>query len=287
MFSVLCALIRASCRDTLGAMAVNPIQQNTGFSGKHGFRYPLLDAIKGVALLWMTAFHAAYDMAYLGWYAIDFRNDPVWTWQRAAIVFLFMFCAGCGQSIATAQNQSLSRFGRRWVQIAGCALLVTLGSMFIFPQSYIFFGVLHSMAVLIIIARISARLTAIWLWFLAVIAIFMPWFFTHLLFDVDSHVWHYLNSAWFNWLGLISQKPYTEDFVPVFPWLGCVWLGCAVMRTWRKGHAGLDAKIQLPMSNNRLIRLLAFLGKHSLLYYMMHQVVLFVLLGSLHYMLIQ
>ena len=26
-----------------------------------------------------------------------------------------------------------------------------------------------------------------------------------------------------NWIGLVTHKPITEDFVPVLPWLGVMW----------------------------------------------------------------
>ena len=45
-----------------------------------------------------------------------------------------------------AQGQRWPRFWRRWAQVAGCALLVTLGSWLMFPRSLISFGVLHGIA---------------------------------------------------------------------------------------------------------------------------------------------
>jgi len=45
------------------------------------------------------------------------------------IVSLFLFCAGLGQAIAWHQGQGWRRFGRRWMQIAGCALLYLPGRL--------------------------------------------------------------------------------------------------------------------------------------------------------------
>jgi len=36
-----------------------------------------------------------------------------------------------------------------------------------------------------------------------------------------------MNAPALNWLGWISQKPITEDYAPLFPWLGVMWWGAA------------------------------------------------------------
>ena len=87
-------------------------------------RYDRLDALRGVAIVWMTAYHFCFDLNHFGWIRQNFLYDPFWTTQRTAIVSLFLFCAGLGQAVAHAQGQGLPRFWRRWAQIAGCALLV-------------------------------------------------------------------------------------------------------------------------------------------------------------------
>ena len=87
-------------------------------------RFDAVDALRGVAIVWMTAYHFAFDLSHLGFTKQDFYADPVWTWQRTCILSLFLFCAGVGQAIATAQGQSWPRFWKRWAQVAGCALLI-------------------------------------------------------------------------------------------------------------------------------------------------------------------
>ena len=91
-------------------------------------RFDTLDALRGLAMVWMTAFHFSFDLNQFGYIKQDFYHDPLWTWQRTLIVSLFLFCAGLGQAIAVSQGQSWPRFWRRWAQVLGCALLVSLGS---------------------------------------------------------------------------------------------------------------------------------------------------------------
>jgi hypothetical protein len=57
----------------------------------------------------------------------------------------------------TAERGFTPQFWRRWAQVAGCAVLVSLGSAFMFPRSWIHFGVLHGIAVMLILARCWRR----------------------------------------------------------------------------------------------------------------------------------
>src|SRR5690606_37697354 len=100
----------------------------TGKSEQHptrsAGRYLRVDALRGVAMVWMTVFHLCFDLSHFGYWPQDFLRDPVWTLQRTAIVSLFLLCAGLGQAVAWSQGVSTRRFLRRWAQIAACALLV-------------------------------------------------------------------------------------------------------------------------------------------------------------------
>jgi uncharacterized membrane protein len=228
----------------------------------------------------MAVFHFCFDLSSFRLLDANFYRDPLWTTQRTGILSLFLLCAGAGQAVATSQGQSWTRFWRRWAQVVGCALLVTLGSMWMFPNSFIYFGVLHGMAVMLIMARLCAPLGA-WLWPLGAVALSLPWFVSDPFFD----------SRWTNWIGLVTHKPITEDYVPVLPWLGVMLWGLAATQwilkqrpgllSWSKpgpgdgGKASGDnsglAKAGAPW---RLRQGLATLGRWSLTFYMVHQPVL-------------
>lgn len=63
-------------------------------------RFEALDALRGVAIVWMTLFHFCFDLNYFGWLKQHFDADPLWTGQRTAIVSIFLFTAGVGQAVA-------------------------------------------------------------------------------------------------------------------------------------------------------------------------------------------
>jgi uncharacterized membrane protein len=219
-------------------------------------RFGRLDALRGAAIVWMALFHFGFDLNHFGLMTRqDFHHDPLWTVQRACIVTLFLFCAGLGQAIALEQGQGWPRFWRRWAQVAFCALLVTIGSYQMFPRSYIAFGVLHGIALMLIVTRLTGGWGR-WLWPLGALAIALPRLAAHPFFD----------SPWWSWSGLVTHKPITEDYVPLLPWLGVMWWGLAAgqwllanRRPWLEGS--LPAALQP----------LAMLGRWSLTFYMLHQ----------------
>ena len=235
-------------------------------------RFDAVDALRGSAMVWMTVFHFCFDLSHFGYWPQDFRHDPVWTVQRTAIVSLFLFCAGLGQAMALDQGQGWARFGRRWAQIAGCALLVSAGSYLMFPRSFIYFGVLHGMAAMLPLARATAG----WgrgLWLAGAVALALPWAAQWALAGPLADVAAHFNARSLNWLGLVSRKPFTEDYEPVLPWLGVMWWGLACGR-WLLAHRPGCLEVRVP----RPLRGLAVLGRWSLSYYMLHQPVLIGLL---------
>jgi len=265
-------------------------------------RFEAVDALRGLAMVWMAIFHFCFDLNQQGYLQQNFHTDPVWTWQRTCILSLFLLCAGAGQAIALHQGQTWARFWRRWLQVAGCAVLVSIGSALMFPNTFIYFGVLHGMALMLIVARLSSGLGT-WLWPLGLLAIAMK---PIAAYAISAGVWGtFLNERTFNWLGLVSVLPVTEDYVPLFPWLGVMWWGMATMqwhlrRNAREGgwvpkrsaqvkeeaaqrpgdteQNALAPSLPVPRPMSGLMPSLAVLGRWSLSFYMLHQPVL---LGAL------
>jgi uncharacterized membrane protein len=231
-------------------------------SGHAPQRFDRVDALRGLAIVWMAAFHFAFDLNHFGLLSPkqNFYVDPLWTVQRSCIVSLFLFCAGLSVAVALHQGQGWPRFWRRWAQIAGCAVLVSLGSALMFPKTFISFGVLHGIAVMLVVARVAAPLRG-WLWPLGAFALALPWLVGHPFFD----------SRWTNWVGLVTRKPFAEDYVPVLPWLGVVLWGLAAGQGLLGRRQGAQV---LAGGVPRAARPLAALGRWSLSFYMLHQPVL-------------
>jgi len=229
-------------------------------------RFDSIDSLRGVAIVWMTVYHFCFDLNHFGWLKQDFYNDPFWTLQRTAIVSLFLFCAGLGQAVAVEQGQTWLRFWKRWGQVAACALLVSAASYWMYPKSFIYFGVLHGIALMLIVVRLTAGWGQ-WLWLAGAVAVAAK------PLAMGAHAaWpelDFLNARAWNWLGLISRKPITEDYVPLVPWLGVMWWGMAAGQWLLRNRRD---RLQRPLQ--RGTRPLAWLGRWSLTWYMLHQPVL-------------
>ena len=223
-------------------------------------RMDRLDALRGLAIVWMALFHLAFDLNHFGLLdtRYNFHRDALWATQRTCIVSLFLLCAGLGQACALHRPEGAgftAGFWRRWAQIAGCAMLVSLGSAWMFPRSWISFGVLHGMAVMLILTRGAAPLRA-WLWPLGALCIALPRLVQHRFF----------NQPFSHWVGLVTHKPITEDWVPVLPWLGVMLWGLALGQ-WLLQRRPVWLAGPLPGA----LKPLAVLGRWSLSFYMLHQ----------------
>ena len=234
-------------------------------------RLDRIDLLRALAMVWMTVYHFVYDLDHFGVIDENMFGDPLWTWQRTGIVSLFLFTAGLSQSVALAQGQGWGRFWKRWREVAGAALLVSVASYAMFPRAFIYFGVLHGIAVMLVIMRLTAGWKR-WLWVAGAAAIAAGLTAGHW---VGQSGWEAaLNSRWLNWSGLISHKPVTQDYVPLLPWLGVMWWGMAAGQwmlinrpTWLGCAGG-------PERTKGVRQGLVTLGQWSLSYYLLHQPIL-------------
>jgi uncharacterized membrane protein len=142
--------------------------------------------------------------------------------------------------------------------VAGAALLVSVGSWLVFGPRFIWFGILHFIAAALLLARPLVRFGA-WNLALGVLA-FVAW-----LLYADP----LFNDTPANIVGFITQKPRTEDFVPLFPWLAAVLVGVGLGTLWK--NAGWKVPAGLAPLNQRPPRLLRFLGAWALTVYLVHQ----------------
>lgn len=231
-------------------------------------RLPILDALRGVAILMMVSFHFCFDLTYWQLANWDLLADPRWIAWRNVIVALFLWLVGAG--LVLGQATTAARFWRRWGQVAGSAVLISLVSWFMFAERFIYFGVLHFIAVAQCLGR----------WGLGVGAGRRPGgilVLACICLLAGNLEFAAMNPRWLNWLGLAASKPLTEDYVPLLPWLGVVLLGMAAVLFWQSARRQVppitltDGCGQLSIKKNDGLHGLAWLGRHSLAIYLLHQ----------------
>lgn len=218
-------------------------------------RIGALDMARGAAVVAMVAYHTAWDLSELRLVPTAVVGDPGWNLFARAIASSFLLLAGFGLALAHGRALDMPKLLRRVAVIAGAALLVTAATWFAFPDTYVFFGILHAMAASSLLAAPFARLPAA-LTALAAIGVGALPLLASPAFD----------APWLAFLGLGTRVPLTNDYVPLVPWLGVMLAGVAV------GRAS-DPLRRLPWGEPRPggARALAWLGRHSLVIYLAHQ----------------
>jgi len=221
-------------------------------------RWDAIDFARGLAIVAMIVYHFCFDLAFNGWLAADLYHDWRWIGFRMPILGSFLFIAGASLGLATARGQPAEKFWRHIAIIAGAALLVTAGSYLMFPDSFIYFGVLHAIVVMSVLARMMLPL-GFWVIGVGIAIVVAGAAIRSPVFDQPL----------LHWIGMMTFKPRTEDYVPLLPWFGVLLAG-AGLGGWLARPGPSQARTAAWTVPPRL-QWLRWMGRHSLAIYLIHQ----------------
>lgn len=226
-----------------------------------GARLLWVDMARGAAVVAMVVYHTAWDLSQLDFIVTDITVSAPWQAFARLIAGSFLVLVGVSLVLAHRAKIRFGPFLKRLAVVCVAALAVTVTTRLVFPESYIFFGILHNVAVSSLVALPFVR------WPAAASALAAAAFLAMPSFAPISLVDHPL----LTFLGLGAGVPVTDDFVPVFPWTGFVLAGVAAARAAERHLLAVDA----PMRRSRIGPLLAAIGRRSLLIYLVHQPLIF------------
>lgn len=249
-----------------GAPANRPAPPARGGSAqavpvRQGQRLVALDLARTVALVGMAVFHLVFDLVLFGYLPGDILQAGFWPAYARVVAGSFLFMAGVSLWLAHGQAIRWPAFWRRFAVVAGAAALITVATRIVMPDTYIFFGILHSIAFGSLVGLAVLRLPVAAILALAAGVVAMRLWGRSDLFD----------HALLVWTGLGTRGAVSVDFVPVFPWLAPVLAGIGIAKLadagglWRR-IAGWPA--------GAVWHRLALPGRHSLIVYLVHQPVL-------------
>lgn len=227
-------------------------------------RYSLLDALRGLTVVSMVAYHFCYDWFIIrgvnvGWW----RIPAVHLWQQS-ICWTFILLAGVCFHLG-------HKHWRSGVVISACGVLVTAVTLLAEPEEAIWYGVLTLHGASLLLAAALEPL-------LKRIPTAPGGLVSFLLFALTYHVqsgvvrvlgvtlwtlpgWLY-RTGWLTVLGFPGPGFVSSDYFPLLPWFFLYLTGY---------FAGRALFRRPPQALYRCIPGLDWVGQHSLLVYLLHQ----------------
>lgn len=206
-------------------------------------RAGFLDSIRGSAVIWMIIFHSCYDMHMLGMIGWDFSHGFWYAFPRF-IAFTFLFCVGISLNFIHVPAINWPYLKKRSLKLGLAAAAVSLGSYFMLPNMWIFFGTLHCI--------LAASFLGAFMVNHRKSSVIMLGTILTLQYALGYDI---------KWVSSLLQKP-SMDFIPIYPWFWAVLLGILV--------GPYLSKIE-QLRNLKTPPLLKFLGTNSLMIYLIHQ----------------
>lgn len=244
-----------------------------------------VDAVRGIAIAMMIAYHLFFDLDYFGIAHMPLQEVPLRLLQLAT-GSLFVLVAGVSLTLSEARNkEGYAHHLRRGLKLAAVALLITLAT-WVYPHTaFIKFGIIHMLAVSTLLAPFFFRfgkLNAL----LGLLVILAG------LYAGGMQA----GSPYLFWLGITYPGYEALDHYPLLPWFGVVLIGVFCGQTLfpagksmlrpagptssapgsrPPGSTGTGelaaAAAWSSVLGSGLVSVVAFAGRNSLLIYLVHQ----------------
>lgn len=225
-------------------------------------RFDFIDVLRGFAFVQMFFFHFCFMLYEFNLAFENFVKDPWWLHFRTLIVSQFLTLMGVSLKLATQEGLNLSSYLKRLLQLFVYGWVIVLVTYLIAPSRFVVFGILQFIFVASIVGLACLKFGG----FNLLIAIFCIAFGN--LYQAE-----FFNHDSVHWLGFMTHKPLTVDYVPLFPWFGMVLIGLWVgdwILSLKSSH-----RLKSWQVNNVLVKSLALFGRHSLNLYMLHMPAIF------------
>jgi uncharacterized membrane protein len=226
-----------------------------------------IDLLRGIAIIMMIAFHVLYYINYFDIYFVDLGNFLFLIFNYSiGTIFLLLVGISLTISYSMATTKLTDRglrfkYLKRGLKIFLYGLFITVVTWYFLVEGFVIFGVLHCIGLSIIISYPFLRYRYSNL-FLGVIFVIIGFLLYDFAFDF----------YWLVWLGFKPFRFYTIDYFPILPWFGVILIGIFLGNSlYVKKKRTYKIK---DLTGNVIVRVLMFLGRHSLIIYFLHHIIL-------------
>ncbi|MDD1686880.1 heparan-alpha-glucosaminide N-acetyltransferase [Methanoregula sp.] len=231
-----------------------------------------IDSARGIAILMMIVFHTVFDLSFFAIYPVDVATG-FWRYFAYATASLFLMIVGVSLVVSYAKASArlsgfplAKKFILRGAGIFALGLLVTLATWFYLHEGYVIFGILHLIGVAVILSPLFFRFKTLNI--LLGLACIPAGF---LISQVSG-------PAFLLPLGIMPAGFTSVDYTPLLPWFGMVLIGLGLGEFL---YAGGVRQFSLRSLPDFVVSPLSFLGRHSLVIYLVHQPVIILLLAAI------
>ena len=230
-------------------------------------RFWEVDAIRGIAVILMIFFHLVFDLYYFGAYRGNLMS-PGWQTFARSIGGTFTFLLGVSLTLRYSKLVTrlsgwplFLKFLRRGAWIFFWGMVVTVVTRVVVGDAFVIFGILHLLGLSTILAYPFLR--SRWAALIGGIVVIVLGFYIRGNVSLPP---------WLLWLAMKNGARFMVDHYPLLPWFGFALLGVfAGLTLYPRG----EPRFTMPDLSRRLpVRALTFLGRHSLVIYLVHQPVL-------------
>jgi len=230
-------------------------------------RFAEIDILRGAAVILMIVFHAAYNLNFFGLTEIT-TDRGIWLLMARFVQLTFIITTGLTLHISYQRRLSagkvtalISRI-KHAAKIFAWAMLITLVTWLLFRADAVIFGVLHFYAIALLLGLPFLRKgpRALYATLILGLAIIILSPLTSAI-TTDSNL--------LSPLGIYKANFQSLDYFPLIPWFGWFLLGISMGKIFYPGGERKSTKITVPRALKG--KILKFLGRHSLIIYLVHQ----------------
>jgi len=228
-----------------------------------------IDFVRGIAIILMVLFHLIVDLKDIYAYNLEYLQG---FWYLEGKLSAILFIIICG--VSSTLGRSSTYHG---IKVLLWGMLLTAVTYFYNGSYYILFGILHFLGISLLSASFMGKRPLLWLFITSLGTMIIGMLFSE----------RFVTNPYLFPVGLITSTFSSLDYYPLFPWYGVFLFGIILGRMIYTDKKGLGFS-QVPYMQLDILapvgalKMIIWLGQHSLGIYLVHQPILLTALYIFH-----